>query len=123
MKHILIIDDASTVRLYHRNILEAAGYNVDEAINGVEGLEKALANHYDLFLVDINMPKMDGYGFLQSLRKENIAQSPAIMVSTESADSDHQQAYLSGANLYMVKPIKPLKMMTYVRLLVGEDDE
>ena len=123
MRHILIIDDASTVRLYHRNILEAAGYNVDEAINGVEGLEKALANHYDLFLVDINMPKMDGYGFLQSLRKENIAQSPAIMVSTESADSDHQQAYLSGANLYMVKPIKPLKMMTYVRLLVGEDDE
>ena len=121
MKNILIIDDASTVRLYHRNILEASGYEVDEATNGIEALEKALATPFDLFIVDINMPKMNGYEFLQHLRKENVAQSPAVMVSTEAADPDHDQAFRSGANLYLVKPIKPLQLMTYVRLLMGEE--
>ncbi|MCD8522323.1 MAG: response regulator [Saccharospirillaceae bacterium] len=121
MKNILIIDDASTVRLYHRNILEASGYEVDEATNGVEALEKALSGQFDLFIVDINMPKMNGYEFLQNLRKENITQSPAVMVSTEAADLDHDQAFYSGANLYLVKPIKPLQLMTYVRLLMGEE--
>jgi two-component system chemotaxis response regulator CheY len=119
MKRILIIDDASTVRLYHRNILEAAGYEVDEAINGIEALEKALEKPFDLYIVDINMPKLDGYGFLQQLRAEDIEQAPAVMVSTEAAELDHSKAYFAGANLYMVKPIKPLKMMTFVRLLMG----
>ncbi|MEK9711506.1 MAG: response regulator, partial [Thalassolituus sp.] len=59
MKQILIVDDASTVRMYHRNILESAGYTVDEAVNGIEALEKALEHTFDLYIVDINMPKMD----------------------------------------------------------------
>lgn len=121
MKQILIVDDASTVRMYHRNILEAAGYSVDEAVNGIEALEKALEGNFDLYIVDINMPKMDGYEFLQQLRREQMHQAPAIMVSTEAAELDHTKAYFSGANLYMVKPIKPLQMMTYVRLLMGEE--
>ena len=60
MKRILVIDDAATVRLYHREILENAGFDVAEAINGVEALEKIEEAPFDLYLVDINMPKLDG---------------------------------------------------------------
>jgi len=61
MKRVLVIDDATTVRLYYRQILEARGFAVEEAGNGYEGLEKALAGQFDLYVVDVNMPKMDGY--------------------------------------------------------------
>ena len=120
MKRILIVDDAATVRLYHRNILESAGYVVDEAMNGIEALEKALQDPFDLYIVDINMPKLDGYGFLRQLRGEDIPQAPAIMVSTEAAANDQTAAYRAGANGYLVKPVKPVQLLRHVRLLLGE---
>ena len=120
MKRILIVDDAATVRMYHRNILESAGYAVAEAMNGIEALEKALQDPFDLYIVDINMPKLDGYGFLRQLRGEDIPQAPAIMVSTEAAANDQTAAYRAGANGYLVKPAKPLQLLTNVRLLLGE---
>lgn len=120
MKHILVIDDAATVRMYHRNILEAADYVVEEAVNGIEALEKALIQKMDLYLVDINMPKLDGYGFLRRLRSEDMEQAPAIMVSTEAAPEDQRLAFQSGANLYLIKPIKPAQLLSHVRMLLGE---
>ena len=120
MKRILIIDDAATVRMYHRNILESAGYVVEEAMNGIEALEKALQDPFDLYIVDINMPKLDGYGFLRQLRGDDIPQAPAVMVSTEAAANDQTVAYRAGANVYLVKPVKPVKLLTHVRLLLGE---
>jgi two-component system chemotaxis response regulator CheY len=120
MKQILIVDDAATVRMYHRAILEDAGYRVEEAVNGVEALEKALAGAFDLYIVDVNMPQMDGYTFLRALRAEDIAQAPAIMVSTEGEDGDRAQAFAAGANLYLVKPARPETLLRHVRLLLGE---
>jgi two-component system chemotaxis response regulator CheY len=123
MKRILIIDDAATVRLYHRNILEEAGYEVDEAINGVEALEKALQASFDLYIVDVNMPKLDGYGFLRELRNQDAPQVPAIMVSTEATPSDRKRAYAAGANLYLVKPTRPEQLVAPIALLLGEEEE
>jgi len=120
MKRILIVDDAATVRMYHRNLLEAAGYTVAEAVNGVEALEKALQEPFDLYVVDINMPKLDGYGFLRELRTLEIFQAPAIMVSTEAESNDHTRAYAAGANAYLVKPVKPERLLLHVKLLIGE---
>lgn len=120
MKRILIVDDAATVRMFHRNILESAGYAVEEAVNGIEALEKALQSQFDLYVVDINMPKLDGYGFLRELRGQDIPQAPAIMISTEADASDQMQAYASGANAYMIKPSKPEQLLVHVRLLIGE---
>jgi two-component system chemotaxis response regulator CheY len=120
MKRILVIDDAATVRMYHRNVLEAANYLVEEAVNGIEALEKALSQKMDLYLVDINMPKLDGYGFLRRLRSEDMEQAPAIMVSTEAAPEDRRVAFQSGANLYLIKPIKPAQLLLQVRMLLGE---
>jgi two-component system chemotaxis response regulator CheY len=120
MKRILVVDDAATVRMYHRGILESSGYSVEEAWNGIEALEKALESPFDLYLVDVNMPKLDGYGFLRELRQQDIPQQPAIMVSTEAAERDEIAALKAGANGYLTKPLRQLQLITYVRLLLGE---
>jgi two-component system chemotaxis response regulator CheY len=119
MRRILVVDDAATVRMYHRNILEAAGYEVFEAVNGIEAPERTLEEPFSLYVVDVNMPKLDGYGFLRELRAQQLPQGPAIMISTEAADGDRQRAYAAGANIYLVKPVKPEELRTYVKLLIG----
>jgi two-component system, chemotaxis family, chemotaxis protein CheY len=116
---ILIVDDAATVRLFHRTILEAEGHQVSEAVNGVEALEKALETPFDLYVVDVNMPKLDGYGFLRELRAQGGAQAPAIMISTEAKADDHTRAYAAGANAYLVKPVRPEQLASHVRMLIG----
>jgi len=121
MKRILIVDDAATVRMYYRAILEDAGYQVGEAVNGMEATEKSLQESFDLYIVDVNMPKLDGYGFLRDLRgRDELLQAPALMVSTESATHDRTRAYVAGANLYLVKPVKPEELLINCRLLLGE---
>jgi two-component system chemotaxis response regulator CheY len=105
--------------MYHRNILESAGYQVEEAMNGIEALEKSLRQPFDLYIVDVNMPKLDGYGFLRQLRGEDIPQAPAIIVSTEAGLNDQTLAYQAGANDYLIKPVKPAQILTHVHLLLG----
>ncbi|MDQ5908062.1 MAG: two-component system, chemotaxis family, chemotaxis protein CheY [Pseudomonadota bacterium] len=121
MKKILVIDDAATVRMYYRQVLEAEGFAVEEAGNGYEGLEKALTEAFDLYIVDINMPKMDGYTLLRTIRQEpTICATPAIMISTEGQIQDANAAYAAGANLYFNKPVRPESLITTARLLTGE---
>lgn len=120
MKKVLVVDDASTVRMYHKKILGEAGFQVDEAVNGLEALEKSLINNYDLYIVDINMPKLDGYSFVRKLRSsKNTKQSPVIMVTTESEEKDRELAYQAGANFYMVKPVKPDELVKYAKIFTG----
>jgi two-component system chemotaxis response regulator CheY len=120
-KRVLVIDDASLVRLYYRDALECAGYLVDEALNGLEALEKLLAWPADLLLVDINMPKMDGLTFLRALRRQPLplAGTPAIVISTEAAPQDVDAARLAGANFYLVKPLAQDTLTRYVALCCG----
>ncbi len=118
-KRILVIDDAATVRMYHRHILEGAGYAVDEAVNGIEAMEKALCAPFDLYLVDINMPQQDGYDFLRALRQQDIMQAPALMVSSEAQDFDRTRAYAAGASFYLVKPAQPDELLAYCSVLLG----
>ena len=91
-------------------------------MNGIEAIEKALRAPFDLYIVDINMPKLDGYGFMKNLRGEDILQAPAIMVSTESSTRDLDAAYRAGANGYLIKPIKPDQLLAYARLLLGSEE-
>jgi len=121
MKKILVVDDAGTVRMYHKDILKEIGYEVDEAVNGVEAIEKALQTDYDLFIVDINMPKLDGYGFVNQLRVSEAKQSPVIMVSTESEQKDIDRSIVVGANFYIIKPVKPDRLKKVARLLLGDE--
>lgn len=119
-RRVLVVDDAATVRAYSRKVLETDGFVVDEAVNGIEGLEHALANPPDLLIVDINMQKMDGYAMLRRLRQEPALRDvPAVMISTESKGSDRENALLAGANWYFVKPVRPDDLTTAARLLTG----
>jgi two-component system chemotaxis response regulator CheY len=122
----LVVDDAKTVRMFHRGILEAAGFVVEEAMNGVEGLERALAAKVrpDLLLVDVNMPRMDGYAFLNAVRAEPaLSDIPAIMISTEREQQDADRAFAAGTNLYLIKPVKPHDLSRFARILAGAGDE
>jgi two-component system chemotaxis response regulator CheY len=118
---ILIVDDARLVRSFYRSVLEKAGYAVDEALNGLEALEKILLGAADLLIVDINMPKMDGMTFLRTLRESEGPENaiPALMTSTEAKASDREAARKAGANFYLVKPITAEALTTHVGLLIG----
>src|SRR4051812_31606831 len=87
---ILIVDDSSLVRLYYRQALEKAGCEVEQAINGIEAMEKVLAQSFDLAIVDINMPKMDGFSFVRALRRSapEVATLPALIITTEAGAQD-----------------------------------
>ncbi len=121
MARIMIVDDAVTVRMYHRELVEALGHQVVEAENGIEALEKALGADWDLFLVDINMPKMDGYRLVREMRAgEELRAVPVVMVSTEAKPGDREQAWAAGANHYLVKPVRPETLQAVVRAIAGE---
>jgi len=120
MKRVLIVDDAVTVRMYHRQQVEEIGLKAEEAANGVEALEKMMRDNFDLLLVDVNMPKMDGYRFLKEVRQNpELMSIPAIMISTEAGEQDEAQAYEAGANYYLVKPVQPEVLQSIVNILVG----
>jgi two-component system chemotaxis response regulator CheY len=120
-KRVLVVDDAGLVRRYNRDILERAGYQVDEAINGLEAVEKLLQTPADLLIVDINMPQMDGLSLLRWLRQQPppLCAIPALVSSTESETHDMEAARTAGANLYLIKPVKPEILVQYVALLTG----
>ena len=118
---VLVVDDAGLVRAYYRDILERAGYLVDEALNGVEAMEKLLQAEADIIIVDVNMPQMDGISFLKTLRRQAspLASIPAIVASTEAEDHDKAAARAAGANHYLVKPLRENTLLRYIALLTG----
>ena len=120
-KTILVVDDASLVRAYYRSVLEEAGFRIEEALNGLEALEKLLTIAADLLIVDINMPQMDGLSFLRALRQKErpLAGIPALVISTESAAQDLAAARAAGANYYLVKPIDPEELAEFAAILSG----
>ncbi len=120
-KRILVVDDASLVRRFYRDALERAGFEVDEALNGVEALEKVLGETYDLVIVDVNMPQMDGITFLRTLRRQSAAVSslPSLVISTEAAERDAAMARTAGANFYLVKPVGQERLVEHVAIMCG----
>jgi two-component system chemotaxis response regulator CheY len=124
-KRVLVVDDAATVRMYHRKILGDAGWHTDEAMNGVEALEHVQAQDattcFDLYVVDVNMPRMDGYSFVRELRRLDARhQAPVVMVSTEAQSHDASAAFDAGANGYLVKPAGPAELALTAALLLGD---
>jgi two-component system chemotaxis response regulator CheY len=118
---VLVADDSSLVRLYYRSALENAGFEVKQAINGIEAMEKVLSESFDLVIVDVNMPRMDGFTFLRSLRSSvaDVAALPALMISTESGEQDIAEARVAGANFYLVKPVAEVELVRHVCVLTG----
>jgi len=120
-KHILIVDDSKTVRNLVAFIMKKEGFKVTTAEDGLDGLEKLYAaDTVDLIVSDVNMPRMDGFTFIKTSREEAAYRdSPIIVRSTEGQDKDIETGLTLGANLYMVKPAQPEKMVRNVKMLLG----
>jgi two-component system, chemotaxis family, chemotaxis protein CheY len=118
---VLVVDDSALVRLYYRSALEKAGFEVEQAINGIEAMEKVLSEPFHLMIVDVNMPRMDGFTFLRSLRSSagDSATIPALMISTESEEQDAAEARAAGANFYLVKPVAEADLVQHAGILAG----
>lgn len=120
-KTVLIVDDSKTIRNLVSFILKNEGITVVTAENGLDGLEKLYSTqNIALILTDINMPRMDGFSFIAAIREQDIYQDiPIIILSTESEEDDKQKGINLGANLYMVKPAQPERMVRNIKMLLG----
>ena len=120
---ILIVEDSPTMRqLLVFALKRLKGVEIVEASDGMDGLRKVTSDHFDLALVDINMPVMDGLKLISLIRGEpNLAQMPICVITTEGAKEDRERAMALGANEYLTKPIQANKVLSVAKGLLKLD--
>jgi two-component system chemotaxis response regulator CheY len=119
-KKILAIDDSSSIRKMVAFTLRNAGYDVIEAEDGQDGLDKAKGTRFDLVLTDQNMPRMDGLTFIKNARAlPNYKMVPILVLTTESSDAMKAEGRAAGASGWLVKPFDPQKLLDVVKIVVG----
>lgn len=119
-KTILAIDDSASIRQMVSFTLKSAGYDVVEAVDGQDGLDKAKARSVQLVLTDQNMPRMDGLSLIRALRAlPQYKATPILMLTTESSETMKSQGRAAGATGWLVKPFDPQKLVEVVRKVIG----
>ena len=119
-KTVLAIDDSASIRQMVSFTLKSSGYSVIEAVDGVDGLDKARTKTVNLVLTDQNMPRMDGLTLIKSLRGMTQYKSvPILMLTTESSDAMKAQGRAAGATGWLVKPFDPQKLIEVVKKVIG----
>ena len=118
---ILVVDDSSLVQRYYLDVLQKSGFQVEQALNGLEAMEKVLAQAFDLAILDVNMPKLDGFSFLRELRcaAAEAATLPVLVVTTQSGRRDIGEARIAGVNFYLVKPVSEADLLRHALVLTG----
>ena len=117
MFHILVVDDDKNTRLFLGAVLERAGYSVSTAINGEDALDVIDRQHVDLVVLDIMMPRMDGYEFTRTLRQAN-NNLPILMVSAKQLPADKHRGFAAGTDDYITKPIDDEEMLFRIKALL-----
>jgi two-component system, chemotaxis family, chemotaxis protein CheY len=113
---ILTVDDSRTMRDMLRMALVEAGFNVLQAEDGVHGLEVLQSSTPDVIVTDINMPKMDGFGLIEAVRKDTrYRRVPILVLTTESDMAKKMRAKEAGATGWIVKPFEPSKLIAAIR--------
>jgi chemosensory pili system protein ChpA (sensor histidine kinase/response regulator) len=119
---ILLIDDSLSIRKFVGRMLETAGYEVDTAVDGEEGLRKASAKNYRLILTDLEMPKLNGYEVIQALRsRPQTQQTPIIVMTTRAGDKHRQMALNIGASSYIAKPVEERALIQELERWIGQE--
>lgn len=116
MFRILVVEDDNGIRMLMEDALADAGYEPVLACNGLEALEVLEAKHIDLIILDIMMPKMDGYELLRQIRESGM-DMPVLMVTAKQTLSDKKKGFLLGADDYMVKPFEEEMLLRVAALL------
>jgi two-component system chemotaxis sensor kinase CheA len=118
---VLVVDDSLTTRMLEQSILESAGYEVDVALSGEEALGLVHAKRYALILVDVEMPGMDGFAFIERLRSEPTSrETPAVLVTSRAAPEDRRRGHEVGAQGYIVKSeFDQAELLAIIRPLTG----
>ena len=117
MFHILVVDDDKSTRMYMKALLKDANYTVSLAANGLEALDVMEHEHIDLVVLDVMMPKMDGYQFTEELRSGN-SNLPILMVTAKQLPADRKQAYQVGTNDFMTKPVDGEELLLRIKNLL-----
>jgi two-component system chemotaxis sensor kinase CheA len=117
---VLIVDDSLTTRMLEQSILESAGFEVDVAMSGEEALEAAASKRYALFLVDVEMPGMDGFTFIERYHMDSALRDiPAILVTSRASPEDRRRGDAVGARGYVVKAeFDQVELLERIRQLV-----
>ena len=116
-KLVLTVDDSRTMRDMLRHALSEAGYRVVQAVDGIHGLEVlADGETPDVIVTDINMPRMDGFGFIEGVRRSDRHRATPILVLTTESDAEKKtRARQAGATGWIVKPFNPAKLVDALR--------
>lgn len=118
---ILIVDDEERIRTVIKEYALLEGYEVDEAGNGYEAIDKCKINNYDLIIMDIMMPKLDGYQAVQEIKKEkNI---PVLMLSARGEEYDKLLGFDIGIDDYVTKPFSPKELMARVKAILKRSNK
>jgi len=113
---VLTVDDSRTMRDLLRNALVRAGFDVVAAVDGEHGLEMLAESGADVIVTDINMPKLDGFGFIERVRENQAHRGTPILVLTTESDPDKKdRARRAGATGWIVKPFNPDKLVEAIR--------
>jgi two-component system chemotaxis response regulator CheY len=120
MPSILAVDDSASIRQMVAFTLKSAGYQVTEAVDGQDALDKAKTKTFDLVLTDQNMPRMDGITLVKNLRAiSQYASRPILILTTESSDAMKAQGKAAGATGWLVKPFDPMRLAEVVKKVIG----
>jgi two-component system chemotaxis response regulator CheY len=118
-KTIMAIDDSASIRQVVGITLKKAGYDVIEANDGKDAMDKLTGQKVHLIICDVNMPNMDGIAFLKELRQNsNYKFTPIIMLTTEAQEGKKQEGKAAGAKAWIVKPFKPEQMLAAIEKLI-----
>ncbi|MCP5072146.1 MAG: response regulator [Rhodobacteraceae bacterium] len=121
-KRILVIEDQEDNRRILRDLLSSVGFEVLEAVDGVEGVDAAAREKPDLILTDIQMPNMDDYETARRIKAtETGAATPVIAVTSYALSGDEEKARAAGCDDYIAKPYSPRALLAKVRAHLGDD--
>lgn len=114
-KKILIVDDEAHILELVKVCLEDSGFDVIEAYDGIEALDKAKTEKPDIILLDIMIPKLDGYEVCRKIKQDEETKSiPVVMLTAKGQEVDKVKGFQSGADSYMTKPFSPLRLLTEI---------
>ena len=116
MAHILIVDDETNIRRVVREYAEFEGYNVTEAENGMEAVNLCRENDYDLIIMDVMMPRLDGYSACKEIHKTKSI--PVIMLSARGEEYDKLFGFEIGIDDYVTKPFSPKELMARIKVVI-----